>query len=88
MNVRHVTRVSRPASRQRVQTEAVKFLPVCSLVQRCSTTASETIKSNSKHVLQMNLSIAGGLHLLPRTLTDAVFALVPLRIAAINPQIQ
>jgi hypothetical protein len=38
MSVRQVTRVSRPAPRQRAQTCAVKSLPVCSLVQRCSTT--------------------------------------------------
>jgi hypothetical protein len=52
MNVRHVTRVTRPASRQRAQTNAVNSLPVRSLVQRCSTTAVEMTRSRSRHTLR------------------------------------
>ena len=54
MNVRHVTRVSQPASRQRAQTKAVKCLPVRSLVQRYSTTLVVATPSFSKHSLQMS----------------------------------
>jgi hypothetical protein len=54
MNVRHVTRVSRPPSRQRAQTNAVNTPPVRSLVHRCSTTLVVATPSRSKHCLQMN----------------------------------
>ena len=54
MNVRHVTRVSLPASKQRAQTYAVKCLPVWWLRQRCAMTVWETTLSRSTHTLQIN----------------------------------
>jgi hypothetical protein len=54
LNVRHVTRVSRPAFKQRAHTLAVKCLPVRSSVQRCSTTDADSIPSRSMQTRHRN----------------------------------
>jgi hypothetical protein len=55
-NVRQVTRVSNPFSRQRLQTKAVNRLPVLRLAQLCSTTAPQKTPSRSRQNLQPNLA--------------------------------
>ena len=54
MSVRHVTRVSLPAPRQRTHTNAGKLAPVWLLTQRCSATPREATLSRSKQTLQMS----------------------------------